>query len=149
MDKKFLKRGFLLVIIVCCFTSVSIYAATNIGGTVGIVEKNVCIPAGTTVVKDNGTTVSATGAYHIKYTSENSTMVDYNKLTFTDIVNGHVPYPDGVSESDKSKYQFDSEYYSNSCYVGSNGSVETCPSSSQISKYDIFNKFNNKNYSNM
>lgn len=148
MDKKFLKRGFLLVIIVCCFTSVSIYAATNIGGTVGIVEKNVCIPTGTTVVKDDGTTVSITGAYHIKYTSENSTMVDYNKLTFTDIVNGHVPYPDGVSESDKSKYQFDSEYYSNSCYVGSNGSVETCPSSSQISKYDIFNKFNNKNYSN-
>ena len=81
MDKKFLKRGFLLVIIVCCFTSISIYAATNIGGTVGIVEKNVCIPTGTTVVKDDGTTVSATGAYHIKYTSENSTMVDYNKLT--------------------------------------------------------------------
>ena len=52
MDKKFLKRGFLLVIIVCCFTSISIYAATNIGGTVGIVEKNVCIPTGTTVVKE-------------------------------------------------------------------------------------------------
>jgi len=136
------KIKLLLFSLLLVFTmSFSVYAAINIGGTIGAVDMNFCMPAGTIINNKN-----VTGAYHISYDSDKSSMVDYKKITFTDIINGHVPYPENIIDKDKAKYQFDVKFYSNNCYTDSEGNVQTCPTSEQIGKYDIYTKFNSDNY---
>ena len=80
------KKLLILFFVVFCFFPLSVFAATkNVGGTTGLVEWNYCIPVGTLI---NGKDVH--GAYHVNYISETATQVDYKKITYADIINGHL-----------------------------------------------------------
>lgn len=138
------KKIFIAILLLGCFYILPVYAATDNNVKY---EGSYCIPNDANVVKDDGTTTNAKGYYDITIPSK-ATEVEFSNITLTDVVNRHVPYPDGITESEKVKYQFSSEFISASCYIDSNGKAQTCPSAKQLSTYDIYSKFNKDNYNN-
>lgn len=80
------------------------------------------------------------GAYSISYDSEKNTEVSKNKINYEAAVNGHLPYPEGINDTDKEKYEFTASGLAKSCYVSGDNLV-MCPSDSEISKYNVIDTY--------
>jgi len=85
--------------------------------------------------------VSGNGAYTVMYNTDVATEVVRDNITAQDILNGHVPYPEGVSDDDKKKYEFTASRYSVDCTVSDDGNVEVCPTAKQTSDYPIYDTY--------
>ena len=80
------------------------------------------------------------GAFSITYDDQVATEVEKSKINYDAVLDGHIPYPDGVSEAEKVKYEFTASGITNKCYVN-NDEVIFCPSDSQLNKYKIIDTY--------
>lgn len=80
------------------------------------------------------------GAYSISYDNNKNTEVSKDKINYEAVENKHLPYPDGINDLEKEKYEFTVSGLSKNCYI-SNNEVVMCPSSNEISKYNVIETY--------
>lgn len=80
------------------------------------------------------------GAYSILYDDKESVEVSKDKINYEDVLNGHLPYPSGISESDKKKYSFQVTGLSSKCYTEGT-EIKYCPSDNETQYIKIMNNY--------